>query len=224
MPHERRKPENAQRTYGVLVGSVKDGKLKPSGSSPHYEIWISASNADFRVAVNVQSVDGSEVLVHYDPKFIDRSEHGIATLAEGGAGFTALPTGPSGKGLDYCRDELFPLVDMTPIPAAGAHVSLSNMLDGQIERAKVDARAVAVVFGEYFQDQGRDETFGFSPERGVHDIHFMQGNSGSFADDNRVRGDGGLFIRYGSGETIALFTRFSVQATKTDDQTGAPVG
>ncbi|MBV9878560.1 MAG: hypothetical protein JO025_27765 [Verrucomicrobia bacterium] len=30
----------------------------------------------------------------------------------------------------------------------------------------------------------------------------MQGNSGNFADDNRVNGDGALFIRYGGGETI----------------------
>ncbi|MBV8309146.1 MAG: DUF2278 family protein, partial [Planctomycetaceae bacterium] len=46
------------------------------------------------------------------------------------------------------------------------------------------------------------------------------GNSGSFADDNRVNGDGALFIRYDGGETIALFVRFTTQDTRTDDTTG----
>jgi hypothetical protein len=35
-----------------------------------------------------------------------------------------------------------------------------------------------------------DQYFGFQPERGIHDIHMMQGNSGKFASDNRVLGDG----------------------------------
>ncbi|MBN8952424.1 MULTISPECIES: DUF2278 family protein, partial [unclassified Rhizobium] len=223
MTRERRKPKDAKRTYGVLVGKVADGTMKPSGSSPHYEIWVKAGDADFRIAVNVQSVDGSEVLVHYDPDFKDNSGHDIASLAQGPSGFKALQTGPDGEGLDYIRDTLFPIADMEAIPADGTQLSLANMLDGQIERAKADASAAIVAFGEYFQDQGSDETFQFSPERGVHDTHFMQGNSGSFADDNRVHGDGGLFIRFAGGETIALFVRFSVQALKTDDQTGAPL-
>jgi len=31
-----------------------------------------------------------------------------------------------------------------------------------------------------------------------------------------------LFVKFKSGETIALFSRFTVQATTTDDTTGAP--
>jgi len=76
---------------------------------------------------------------------------------------------------------------------------------------------VVIAFGEFFQDPGRDQTFGFAPELGVHDIHMMQGNSGNFADDNRINGDGALFIRFAGGETVALFARFSVQSTTTDD-------
>jgi uncharacterized protein YukJ len=77
---------------------------------------------------------------------------------------------------------------------------------------------VVIALGEFFQDRGRDSTFGFSPELGVHDIHMMQGNSGSFADDNRINGGGALFIRFTGGETIALFVRFSVQSTTTDER------
>jgi uncharacterized protein YukJ len=45
----------------------------------------------------------------------------------------------------------------------------------------------------------------------------MQGNTGSFANDNRLNGDGALFIRFTGGETVALFVRFSEQSTTTDD-------
>jgi uncharacterized protein YukJ len=139
-------------------------------------------------------------------------------LAAGAKGLTALPTGPGGRGLDYLRDDLFPIDAMAPIPPDGQGVTLRNLLDGQIERAKADHSSVVIAFGEFFQDQGRDETFGFAPERGVHDIHMMQGNAGDFADDNRINGDGALFIRFAGGETIALFVRFSTQTTKTDDR------
>lgn len=57
----------------------------------------------------------------------------------------------------------------------------------------------------------------------MHDIHMMQGNSGDFASDNRVNGDGAIFVRYRGGETVALFVRFSSQTLDTDPNTGAPL-
>ena len=45
----------------------------------------------------------------------------------------------------------------------------------------------------------------------------MQGKSGSFANDNRINGDGALFIRFAGGETIALFVRFTTQSTTTNN-------
>jgi len=95
---------------------------------------------------------------------------------------------------------------------------LRNLLDGQVERAKADRSAVVIALDEFFRDRGRDSTSGFSPEFGVHDIHMMQGNRGSFADDNRINGDGALFIRFADGETVALFVRFATQSTAPDDR------
>jgi uncharacterized protein YukJ len=216
MTHARTKPRGQQRTYGVLVGTIRDGQEDPSGRSPHYEIWVQADR-DYRIAVNVRSVDGSEVVAYYDPKFTNPTKLDLPLLAAGPSGFTKLTTGPGGDGLDYLRDDLFSLDAMAPIPSEGQGVTLSNLLDGQIERAKADEAAVVVAFGEFFDDRGSDHTFGFSPELGVHDIHMMQGNTGSFADDNRIDGDGALFIRFSGGETIALFIRFSEQSTTTDN-------
>jgi uncharacterized protein YukJ len=217
MTHARTKPASQQRTYGVLVGTIHDGRADPPGHSPHYEIWVQA-DTNYRIAINVQSVDGSDVLAHYDPGFTKPTKRNLASLAAGRKGFTALPTGPNGKGLDYLRDDLFPIAAMTPIPPDGQGVTLRNLLDAQIKRAKADRGAVVIAFGEFFRDHGRDSTFGFSPELGVHDIHMMQGNSGSFADDNRINGDGALFIRFSDGETVALFVRFTTQSTKTDNR------
>jgi uncharacterized protein YukJ len=217
MTHARTKPASQQRSYGVLVGTIHDGREDPPGRSPHYEIWVQA-DTNYRIAVNVRSIDGSDVLAHYDPDFVKPTKLDLASLATGKKGFTALPTGPGGEGLDYLRDDLFPIGAMTPIPAEVQAITLRNLLDAQIKRAKADQDAVVIAFGEFFRDRGRDSTFGFSPELGVHDIHMMQGNRGSFADDNRINGDGALFIRFGDGETVALFIRFTTQSTTTDDR------
>jgi uncharacterized protein YukJ len=221
MQHQRRKPAGARRTYGVLTGKIADGTLKRGGRSPHYEIWIKSAGADYRVAVNVRSVDGSEVLAHYDPDYTLPTKLDLPSLAAGPQGFKPLATGPGGAGMDYLRDGIFPIEKMYAVPLDGAGISMHQLLDAQIERAKADPEAVALAFGEEFHNGGVDETFGFSPEQGVHDIHMMQGNSGAFADDNRINGDGALFIRFTGGETVALFIRFATQATETDDR-GSP--
>jgi uncharacterized protein YukJ len=145
----------------------------------------------------------------------------LASLAAGAQGFAPLQTGPGGNGLDYLRDALFDINAMQAIPDAG---SSGSLLAAQIQRAQRDSQAVAIVFGDFFQDAGEtDEDFDFSPEQGVHDVHMMQGNSGSFEKDNTTHGDGALFIRFAGGQTFALFVRFDTQGTETDDQ-GKPTG
>jgi uncharacterized protein YukJ len=168
-------------------------------------------------------VEGSDLLVHYDREFRKPTKRNLAALAARAEGFTGLPIGLGGEGLDYVRDGLFPIEDMQPLAADGSGTTLLDLLDEEIERAKIDDEAMAIAFGEYFTDRGSDETFGFRPEQGVHDIHMMQGNRGSFADDNRVNGDGAFFIRFARGETTALFARFTAQEIATDDRTGAPL-
>jgi uncharacterized protein YukJ len=223
MSYMEKKPAAAQSTYGILTGTVKDGQIDPaSDKSPHYEIWVEA-NGSYRVAVNVKSTDGSDVLAYFDSNFQQATKLDLPTRAAGRPGFTELKTGPNGQGLDYVRDNLFPLDQMTGIPPEGAGVTLANLLDAQIERAKADSQAVILICGDSFHDKGKDTTFGFSPEQGAHNIHMMQGNSGHFADENRVNGDGALFIRYAGGETVALFIRFNTESTTTDGQTGNPL-
>lgn len=222
MTHRRMKPEGAVRTYGLLVGHLVAGR-ESGGASPHYEILV-AAGGQYRIAVNVRSVDGSDVLALFDPAFTLATRANLPVLAAGKAGFTALETGPAGQGLDYLRDNLVALDRMMPAPPEGGAGALGPLLDAQVAKATADAGSVVLAFGEFFQDAGADATFGFSPERGVHDVHMMQGNAGGFAGDNRVRGDGALFLRGSDGVTGALFVRFATQSLDTDPTTGNPLG
>ncbi|SEJ90944.1 DUF2278 family protein [Paraburkholderia diazotrophica] len=203
--------------YGVLVGRITDGQENPHGNSPHYEILVDAAGTPYRIAVNIQSVEGSEVLAFFDQNYSNNTKLDLGSVTVGSHGFNALKDGPGGNGLDYLRDELFPLDKMAPIPPDGSGITLSALLDAQIERAKQDSSSVIVAVGDMFDDSQTTEEVGFALGRGVHDIHMMQGNRGHFAEDNRINGDGALFVRFSGGETIALFVRFLSQETNTDD-------
>lgn len=212
----------ASNAYGVLVGTIHEGQEDPaSDRTPHYEIWIEA-NGNFRAAVNVRSDDQSELLVHVDQDFLKPTKLDLPALAAGAKGFKRLTTGPGGQGLDYVRDGLFDLSAMTPAPATGAADSLASLFTGVVARATTDADAVIMVFGAFFSDRAADEVFGFSPAEGVHDVHMMQGSTGSFAHENTVNGDGALFVRFGDGTTFAFFARFDTQSVSTDPTSGAP--
>lgn len=223
----RYRARQSRYTYGVLVGKVTDGQENPGGNSPHYEILVDAAGTAYRVAVNIQSVvtqdQSSEVYAFYDRQYTDDTKLGLAALAGGPHGIAELRFGPGGNGLDYVRDNLFDLTQMRKIPADGSGISLVSILDGQVERAKADATAVVIAVGEAFDDDQTSEEVGFNLGRGVHDIHMMQGNEGRFAEDNRINGDGALFLRFAGGETAALFIRFGTQSTDTDDN-GNPIG
>ena len=212
----------ARSEYGVLVGTIHEGQEDPaSDRTPHYEIWIEA-NGNFRAAVNVRSGDQSELLVHVDQAFAGATKLDLPGLAAGAKGFKRLTTGPGGQGLDYVRDGLFDLSTMTAAPATGPAGSLAALFTGVVSRATTDPGAVIMVFGAFFSDEAADQVFAFSPAQGVHDVHMMQGNSGAYAGENTVNGDGALFVRYGDGTTFAFFARFDTQSVTTDPTTGAP--
>lgn len=119
--------------YGVLVGRVADRRLA-SGASNHYEIRVQAAGQDYRIAVNVQSVDGSEVLYHVDEAFDHPVVPELAALPEG---HKIVPMQPNGLAIDYVRAGFVARGDMVPLPveADGDDNDLNDKIDSFVQRA-----------------------------------------------------------------------------------------
>src|SRR6266702_421298 len=189
--------------YSVLAGRPTAGKVV-RGASAHYQITMQAVGGPFTVAVNIQSVDGSEVLYAI--------EEGVTPPDL--AGLMALPMG------------------MTLLPQLGAKAKSGGAQAQMIQRAKAKALENAVVtllnmtiadkdgviyaFGSAFSDKGKVD--------GIHDIHMNQGNpKNNHGGDNGVWQDGALLTHLPSkGTWTAVFIAFQTESWTTDSA-GKPV-
>ena len=223
--------------YSVLAGRPTAGKVV-SGSSAHYQITMQATGGPFTVAVNIQSVDGSEVLYTIEEEFTPPDLAGLQALP---MGMTALKSEPGGLALDFVRSTVNgqPMVtkaQMTLLPEMKAKVKAANAEDEMIQRSRAKALENAVVtllnmtiadkdgviyaFGSAYADSGKVD--------GIHDIHMNQGNpvggkNGGFSGDNGVWQDGALFINLPSkGTWTAVFIAFQTESWTTDSA-GNPV-
>lgn len=211
------------KQYSVLKGRAVDAR-QGSGSSPHYQVQVSDDSDLYRIAVNVQSQDGSEV--HF--AVIEHFDHPLlAMLADLEFGMHAVPSRPGGVALDYIRGNLLQPSAMVPLPvqAPGPDNDLNEKIGRYVQRAMADEEAEIYAFGEPWgpEERKRDRYFHFLPGRGIHDIHMNQGNpAGRFAGDNGPWQDGGLILRFpGQDQWVAVFLKFETQAWHTDDRTGA---
>ena len=73
------------QSYSVLAGDPVGGKVV-SGASAHYQITMNAKGGPFTVAVNIQSVDGSEVLYAIEENFTPPDLAGLTGAADGDDG------------------------------------------------------------------------------------------------------------------------------------------
>ena len=207
--------------YAVLVGRAVDRRFATT-SSNHYEIKISAAGQAYRIAVNVQSADGSEVL--YATR--DNFEHAmLAPLAALGDGHHPLPSQAGGLAIDYVRNEHFAPADFVALPATqpGDDNDLNDRIDTLVERAISQSDARVYAFGSSFFNPGqKDKYFGFKPAQGIHDVHMNQGNDASFQKDDGVFQDGALFFHFPADNDrwVAIFLAFQSQSFQTDNVTG----
>lgn len=217
------------RRYSVLKGRPVGVRLG-SGRSPHYQVHLVAGDEDFRIAINVQSGDGSEV------EYLIRSpfEHPITEqLADLAPGLHRAPPARGGIALDYIRANLMRPPEMVPLPprVPGPDNDLNDRIDSLMQRALADEQAIVYAFGEpWGPEREPDNYFGFRPGRGIHDIHVNQGNppppqgQRSWFEDNGPWQDGGLVIQFpGQAQWVAVFLKFQSQAWHTDDVTGRPL-
>jgi len=219
--------------YSVLAGRPTAGKVV-SGASAHYQITMQATGGRFTVAVNIQSVDGSEVLYAIEENFTPPDSAGLTSLP---MGMTALKSEAGGLALDYVRSTVggAPMItraQMTLLPKQGAKAKGLSAEAEAIQRAKARALENAVVtllnmtiadkdgmiyaLGSAFSDQGQVD--------GIHDIHMNQGNpANNHGGDNGVWQDGALFINLPSkGTWTAVFIAFQTESWTTDSA-GNPV-
>ncbi len=215
--------------YSVLKGHPVAGKVV-SGASAHYQITLAAGST-FTVAVNIESVDGSEVLYAIKQGFTPPDPAALGALANGIAG---LPSAPGGLALDFVRETIagVPMItraQMTLLPiasSAGQFVSdypaslpdprdlaahaLQNAVVQLLNQAVADPESVVYAFGSAFADSGVVD--------GIHDIHMNQGNPrNSHGGDNGAWQDGALFVNLPAQATwTALFIAFQTESWTTD--------
>ncbi len=219
--------------YSVLAGDPVSGKVV-SGASAHYQITMNAPGGPFTLAVNIQSVDGSEVLYAIVEDFTPPDLAGLTALP---MGMTALKSEAGGLALDFVRSEVgaAPMItkaQMTLLPQVGAQAKGGSVEAQAIQQAKAMALQNAVVtllnmtiadkdgviyaFGSAFADGGKVD--------GIHDIHMNQGNpKNNHGGDNGIWQDGALFISLPSkGTWTAVFIAFQTESWSTDSA-GNPV-
>jgi uncharacterized protein YukJ len=207
--------------YSVLKGDPTAGTVV-AGNSPHYQIQVQAQGGPFTVAVNIQSVDGSEVLYVVDHAFVPPDPAALLALP---TGMNRLASAPGGLSLDFVREQVqgAPMVNrasmqLLPVafPAGDPQNDLNNEVVDILNQAIADKDGTVYAFGSSFADAGKVD--------GIHDIHMNQGNPlNSFGGDNGIWQDGAVFVNLPAQNTwIAIFIAFQTQSWTTDDQ-GNPV-
>jgi uncharacterized protein YukJ len=214
--------------YSVLAGDPVSGKVV-TGSSTHYQITMNGTGGPFTVAVNIESVDGSEVLYAIKEDFTPPDPDALTALS---LGMHSLPSAPNGLALDFVRSEIDgePMItkeEMTLLPklqkpTKGATAeavlinkaraaALKNAVTTLLDMTIADKNGVIYAFGSAFADSGRVD--------GIHDIHMNQGNPlNNHGGDNGIWQDGALFIHLPAKQTwTAIFIAFQTESWSTDE-------
>ncbi|MGI4853976.1 MAG: YukJ family protein [Janthinobacterium lividum] len=216
------------QSYSLLKGTPTAGKVV-SGASAHYQITVQATGGPFTVAVNIQSVDGSEVLYAIKPNFTPPMP-----LTAVPSGIEKLASRPGSLALDFVREMIAgkPMIQrsemaLLPIAQNTAHFvaevekhdrlheqkqhALSNAVVALLNQAMSEHGSLVYAFGSAFADSGVTD--------GIHDIHMNQGNAlNNHGGDNGIWQDGALFIYLPKEKSYtAVFIAFQNESWHTDN-------
>jgi uncharacterized protein YukJ len=211
--------------YACLKGRPIGNRIA-TGRKPHYQVHVSANGKSYRIAINVQSSDGSEVQYLVRSRFVHPITDSLSALAQGR---TDIASKPGGIALDFIRGNLAQPWEFVPLPMSspGPDNDLNEKLDDYVQRAMSDELAMVYAFGEPWgpEPNKADDYFGFLPGQGIHDIHMNQGNPpGPFFGDNGPWQDGGLIFEFPTqAQWVAVFLKFQSQAWHSDDADGGPI-
>jgi uncharacterized protein YukJ len=206
--------------YSILKAKAVDSRFG-SGHNPHYSIKAVDDTNEYRIAVNVQSQDKSDL----EYVLISHWKHPLQDdLRELSFGLHSIPSQPGGLALDYIRANLVDprLFVLIPMNLPGPDNDLNEKINQYVQRAMADENSVIYAFGSTWgPEKIRDKVFGFLPGAGIHDIHMNQGNDHTHQGDDGVWQDGGLLFTFPKQDQwVAIFLRFQSQSWHTDDNTG----
>ncbi|WP_454790287.1 DUF2278 family protein [Mycolicibacterium lutetiense] len=213
-------------TYGVLRARPDRFVREDGQSTPHLQIRaVDDSGQPWRVAVNVESNDGSEVVFWVvDPVIGHPVVSGLAAVA---SGFSVTP-GTSASSLDYVKAPLFDFTLGRALPPSGSANAddLQDLLGLYLTQCQA-AGGELYAFGAKFDRNMHmpiDADFGNTDGlHGVHDIHMNQGNVGAHAGDNGAFHDGGLLLAF-PDRVVGVLLAFQSQRVPTDAQGDAAPG
>ncbi len=205
--------------YSVLRGRPVSGKVV-GGRSAHDLISVATPGGTFTAALNIQSVDGSEVLYAIVQPFPPPDPEALLALPPG---ITPLPNRPGGLALDFVRETVDgrPMItraEMQLLPTAQADAIQARALESAVVallgEAAANPQAQIFAFGSSFADNGVTD--------GVHNLHMNQGNPpGNHGSENGTWQDGAIFLNLPLGgssvpQWTAIFIAFQTQVWTTD--------
>ena len=215
--------------YAVLKCQAVDSRMEGNeDASPHYQVHVKADNQNYRLAINVKSVQAPFDLLYFvDDNFKHPITELLTKLNFGLHKVNKSEAKAGGLALDYIRANLFEVTKMKPLPfdLPGQDNDLNEVIDLFIKRAINSQDAILYAFGEPWEPVNKPEKiFKFTPDQGVHNLHMNQGSSGKFSKDNGVYQDGGLIIHFPSrNQWVGAFFAFQSQSFHTDDISGNPL-
>jgi uncharacterized protein YukJ len=181
---------------------------------------MQANGGPFTVAVNIQSVDGSDVLYAIEEGFTPPDEASLLALP---TGMTSLQSEPGGLALDYVRSTVNgqPMVtreQMTLLPQVRSKGSEEERMLNRMRASALQNAVVTLLNMTIADKDGMIYAFGMN-----------QGNptggskNGGHGGDNGVWQDGALLIHLPSKATwTAVFIAFQTESWSTDSA-GNPV-
>jgi uncharacterized protein YukJ len=209
--------------YGTLRGRVDRYKREDHVSTPHLHVRvIDQAGQPWRIAVNVQSEDKSDVVFWViDPLAAHPILDGLDAL---GTGFTPQPP-DSRHALDFTKAPLFDLALGRVLPPSGAASAddLQDLLSLYLDQCKAAGGEIFAFGAKFTQNLHKDIDAEFGNTdglHGVHDIHMNQGNHGDHEADNGAFHDGGLILSF-AGRHVGVFLAFQTQRVPTG-ATGFP--
>jgi uncharacterized protein YukJ len=198
------------QNYSLLKGDPQPGKV--SGRNPHFRIPVNIPGGMATIDVNIQSVDGSEVLYAVLQNTPPPNADALLALADGQM---PIPSEAGGFALDFVRTQIdgAPMIakDALQLLPSGGNQDLHDQIVTVVNQAIADENGLIYAFGSFFDDGSGVE--------GIHDIHMNQGNPlNNHGGDNGIFQVGALFVFLPATSTwISVFIAFQTQSWNTDD-------